>query len=84
MVIVEAFQRGIPVIAADINSGVTYLVQQEKTGLIFDILDSQGLIGCLERISQDPQLYKSLSRQSREFFDQNLSFDQFKSKLVHG
>lgn len=44
MTIVEAFYCGVPVIAPRINTGVTFLVQDGKTGFTYDILNKEMIL----------------------------------------
>ncbi len=80
MIIVEAFEAGLPVIAANINSGVTFLVQHEKTGLVFEIKNEKELLQCLKRL-EDKVLYSELSKNCRNFFEENLTYEKFKLKI---
>jgi rhamnosyl/mannosyltransferase len=81
MIIVEAFEAGLPVISANIDSGVTYLVQHEKTGLIFEIKNEEKLIHSIKRLEQDELLYQDISVNTRNFFDSVLSYEHFKDKI---
>lgn len=81
MIIVEAFEAGLPVIASNLNSGVTFLVQHEKTGLVFETKNEKMLIQSIERLEKDQELYQHLSLNGRKFFESELSYDQFKEKI---
>jgi rhamnosyl/mannosyltransferase len=81
MIIVEAFEAGMPVIASNLNSGVTFLVQHEKTGLVFETENSEELILALKRLEFDVQLYQKISINTREFFDAILSYPHFREKI---
>lgn len=82
MTIVEAFSFGIPVIASNINSGVTFLVQNEKTGLTFEVGDTEGFLKQLNRLSSDDLLWQKISRECSTFYQNELTFDKFKERLV--
>jgi glycosyltransferase involved in cell wall biosynthesis len=81
MIIVEAFEAGMPVVASNLKSGVTYLVQHEQTGLVFETKNEDQLINSIKRLENDSDLYKKISGNTRNFFDQNLSFSHFKTKI---
>lgn len=81
MTIVEAFEAGMPVVASNINSGVTYLAQHEKTGLVFDIKNKEQLLHCLNRLKNEVGLFESLSHNARVFFEEALTFETFKEKI---
>jgi glycosyltransferase involved in cell wall biosynthesis len=81
MIIVEAFEAGLPVVASDLDSGVTFLVQHEKTGLIFETKNETKLIQAIERLEKDVTLYRKISQESRSFFDSDLSYEHFKDKI---
>lgn len=81
MTIVEAFEAGMPVVASDINSGVTFLTQHEKTGLVFEIKNKSQLLKCLERLKSEEGLFERLSLNARYFFEDVLTFDKFKEKI---
>ncbi len=81
MTIVESFGRGIPVVASDIDSGVTYLVQNGITGFTFKINSKNELLEALDKI-YDESNYNRIANNCRHFYDENLSFDKFKERLL--
>ena len=81
MTIVEAFSLGLPVIAADIDTGVSFLVNHDKTGLKFKVQDEASLKQQIRRFESDPQLRKALSQQGYEFFQKDLNFGAFCANL---
>lgn len=82
MVIAEAFESGTPVVASNLPTGVTYLVQPGKTGLIFNIGDETQLLACLKRLETENGLLQHLSLNSREFYLSELSFDTFAGRVA--
>ena len=76
MIIVEAFQNGLPVVASDIFSGVTYLVQDSKTGKTFRYGNQQELLDAITYF-KDPKNIQTISENCRNFYEQNLKFDRF-------
>lgn len=82
MTIVEAFGHGLPVIASDIDTGVTFLVQNELTGLTFPILSESDLIAQVERCARDTELHTNLSKNCSQFYDSELSYAAFEKNLA--
>lgn len=81
MTIVEAFSVGLPVIASNIDTGVSYLVRENETGFKFEIKDQADLLSQLEKFARSPMLVERVARQGREFFEKNLSYEAFKQNL---
>jgi glycosyltransferase involved in cell wall biosynthesis len=82
MIIVEAFEAGLPVIASDLDSGVTFLVQHETTGLLFETKNEFELINSIKRLEDNQELYQTISLKTRKFFDEELSYKHFKDKIA--
>lgn len=83
MTIVEAFESGLPVVASNIKSGVTFLVQNEATGKIFEPLDKDGLLSSIEYFKKHPDAYNFTSNNVRSFYESQLSFESFKEKIKY-
>jgi len=81
MTIVEAFESGLLVVAPDLPTGVTFLVQDQVTGLVYKRGDERDLIEKLNLIDKDPNLYKMLTKNAREFYEKELNFEAFKLKM---
>lgn len=81
MIIVEAFESGLPVVANDIPSGVTYLAKDKERGLVVPVNDSKALIDGLKFLNDNPDQFAEYSRNARAFFEENLSFESFKNRL---
>lgn len=64
LVLAEALLCGAPVIAAQ-SGGVTDIVRDGETGLLFPERDAQALANALEKIARDPQLGARLAEQGR-------------------
>jgi glycosyltransferase involved in cell wall biosynthesis len=64
LAIYEAFALGRPVVGSRIG-GIPELVIHEKTGLLFEPGNVDGLAEGLRRLSADPELARSLGRQAR-------------------
>jgi len=81
MIIVEAFESGLPVIANDIPSGVTFLAKDRERGLVVPVNDQQSLLDGLKFLEDNPEKFKQYSINARQFFDEYLSFERFKEKI---
>jgi rhamnosyl/mannosyltransferase len=81
MVLAEALERGMPVVAPNIPTGVTYLARHRETGLVFDVLDEDKLISCLKEVQQNQNLFSELSKNARLFYEKNLTPEVFTKKL---
>lgn len=65
IVVLEAYDAGIPVIASDIP-GVKEIVQDGKTGLLFTPCDSESLAQKIICLINSPELLNSIVRQGKE------------------
>ncbi len=83
MTIVESFALSIPVIAPMLHTGVNFLVQQNKTGLVYEVENKEQLREKVELLERDPKLYETLSKSCREFYNQNLTYEKFKTNLIN-
>ncbi len=82
LVMVEAFETGLPVVASRINSGVSFLAKDNVRGYQFTPGDADELRSCVEKIANDPQKYSDMSRNCRDFFDQELTYARFRENLL--
>lgn len=83
MIIVEAFEVAMPVLAPNIKSGVTYLCAHKERGLVYNIADPISLLSSLYEIENGPENFKKYSINARSFFDENLSYEVFKKNISH-
>jgi glycosyltransferase involved in cell wall biosynthesis len=81
MTIVEAFSSGLPVIASDIDTGVTFLVRGGLTGLTYPILSASGLTEQVHRMGSNQALREELGKNCRHFFEEQLSYPAFKKNV---
>lgn len=82
MTIVEAFQAGLPVVAAQINTGVTFLVTHRKTGLTYPINNKEEFLKQLFSLRNDPSLLSTLSEECFSFYNAHLTFEHFQQNLL--
>jgi glycosyltransferase involved in cell wall biosynthesis len=67
LVVNEAFNRGVPVIATDAVGAVAGgLMQHERTGLVVPAEDAPALAAALRRLHDDPELRSRLGAAGRE------------------
>ncbi len=77
MTIVEAFERSRPVIASNIDTGVTYLVQDNYNGKIFNVLDENDLLKKIaEALISDE--YVRLANNAKLTYENKLSPEAFR------
>lgn len=81
MIIVEAFESGLPVVASNIDSGVTFLVQDKITGKVFETLNKAQLVSAIRYFKENPVEYNAISNKVRSFYESDLSFESFKNKI---
>ncbi len=82
LVIVEAFSIGLPVIASNIDSGVTFLVKEKERGLLCKPKDPQDILDKLNFLSQNHELYKKMSHNCYSFYSKHLTTTAFKDNLL--
>lgn len=80
MTITEAFEQGIPVLASNLPTGVTFLADNTRGG-IFDVGNQDQLKRLINRYYEDENLIKVHSMNARDFYLKNLSFESFKKTL---
>ncbi len=82
MITVEAFSNGLPVIASDVPSCVTFLAKDGERSLNFKPLNSQQLLACLEQFNNNDKLLNKFSKNAYKFYKHNLSFSAFSANLL--
>ena len=67
LVVNEAFDQGVPVIATDaVGAAAGGLVQHERTGLVVPAGDVRALADAIRRLHDDPALRERLGANARE------------------
>ena len=66
-VIVEAYGRGLPVVASDLGS-LSSVVRDRTTGLLFRPGDPLDLIRCIEWLLENPQEWEDMRKGARDEF----------------
>lgn len=68
VVLIEAMASGVPVVASRL-SGIPELVQHEKTGLLAEPADVDGLAAAIRRLFTDRSLAQHLSCEARRYIE---------------
>jgi rhamnosyl/mannosyltransferase len=77
----EAMACGRPVISTDVPSGVSWVNQHERTGLIVRAGDSDALAGAIVRILDDSALRNRMGDAARERVDREFSMTRLRERL---
>ena len=64
MVVLEAMAAGVPVAAARVG-GVPELIEEGRTGLLFDPLETVSISGAVRRLIEEPALTKRLATEGK-------------------
>ncbi len=81
MTIVEAFASGVPVVASAVDTGVSFLVRDGETGLMFEIRDEASLRRKLESFAANPDLLRAVSARALDFYHRDLSYGAFRENV---
>ncbi|VGO20198.1 glycosyltransferase [Pontiella sulfatireligans] len=73
-VVLEAWSTGTPVVAAA-STGPTWLIDHEKSGLLFAIDDAEQCASEVNRVLANPELGTALAESGRAEFNQRFSMD---------
>ena len=77
----EAMASGKPVISTDVPSGVSWVNQHERTGLIVRAGDVDALRGALRRLMDDDDLRVRLGRQARARVEDGFTMSHLRERL---
>ena len=66
--VVECLTGGVPVIASDWHYN-SEIIQHGKTGFIFDLNDSNGLVDCINALLDDRELLFEMKQNARKYSD---------------
>jgi glycosyltransferase involved in cell wall biosynthesis len=80
MVAMDAMASGTPVIASNLG-GLKYVIEHEKSGLLFPSLNSFLLTKAIGRMITEPKLRSRLSRTGRERVEELFTWDSIASQL---
>lgn len=80
---VEAMSLGRPIVATEIpGSGVAWVNAHQQSGLNVPIEDAQALAGAIYKICDDPELWRTYSRGSRQRFFDVFTKDEMINQLI--
>ena len=77
----EAMASGKPVISTDVPSGVSWVNQHERTGLIVPAGDADALRAALRRLMEDETLRARLGRQARQRIEDEFTLAHLRERL---
>jgi rhamnosyl/mannosyltransferase len=77
----EAMASGKPVISTDVPSGVSWVNQHERTGLIVPAGDADALRAALGRLMDDETLRARLGRQARQRIEDEFTLAHLRERL---
>lgn len=64
-VVLEAMSYGLPVVASRVG-GVPKLIDDEQTGLLFEVGDAKHAAGALSRLMSEPEITKAIALKARK------------------
>jgi glycosyltransferase involved in cell wall biosynthesis len=67
--LLECFASGVPVVATKAG-GIPYIATHERTALLVELNDHEGMANCAMRLLEDPDLVERLTRQAYEELEQ--------------
>jgi rhamnosyl/mannosyltransferase len=77
----EAMASGKPVISTDVPSGVSWVNQHERTGLIVPAGDVDALRSAMRRLMEDEPLRLRLGRQARARVEDAFTMGHLRDRL---
>jgi glycosyltransferase involved in cell wall biosynthesis len=77
----EAMHVGVPVIASD-NHGLSNLIRDGRTGLLFESGNARALADRLQRLIEDRALRTELSRAAATDVRSRFSSDRFMAEII--
>jgi len=78
--ITEAMAAGLPVVSTR-HSGIPEAVHDEKSGLLVDEKDVEGMARCMVRLALDPELCKAFGTMGRRIIDQEFAMPIARDRL---
>lgn len=80
VVLLEALQKGLPVVASSVG-GIVDIVQHEKTGLLVPEKDPAALASAIRRLAQDTTLRMKMVEEGQKQLQERFSSDAIVSRL---
>jgi rhamnosyl/mannosyltransferase len=82
LTIVEAFENGMPVVASDVQSGVTFLVEDGVRGKTFTARSKTKLLEALKSFDDEPDLIARCSDNCRKFYEDKLTYEKYRETVA--
>ena len=83
VVLLEAMRQGIPCVVTDVEgSGMNWVVEHEKTGIVVNTKDSVALANALTELAVDKKKRDSMGQKGRERFLSSFTIDQVTKKVL--
>lgn len=79
--ILEAMSARVPIVASDVH-GISEVVENRVTGLLFDSDDEESLAGALRAIMDDKMLVSKLVKNAWDFVNDRHSVEVFRSEYI--
>jgi len=79
----EAMAAGKPVISTDVPSGVSWVNQDGRTGLVVRAGDAAALRDAVDRLTTDPALAARLGAAGRARVEEEFTLDRLRDRLRH-
>jgi rhamnosyl/mannosyltransferase len=77
----EAMAAGKPVISTDVQSGVSWVNQDGRTGLVVKAGDAAALGAAIARLASDPDLRARLGAAGRARVDEEFTLERLRGRL---
>lgn len=83
VVLMEAACYGVAAIVSNVSgSGMSYVVADEKTGLVVENKSPKALAAAIERMLQHPQLVRQMGENARKRFVEEFQIEQSAAKIL--
>lgn len=79
--VLEGWAAGLPVLAAKIAS-LAHLIDDQKTGLLFNPYSKRSLAEALTSLTETPELRKKLIRNGHDTVNKHFTWEQYAQKLM--